>query len=77
MGQAVPVGKALPQGTVTFLLTDIEDSTLHWERDPLGMESHLALHDSIVRANVERHGGTIFKTTGDGAYAAFAGRQTP
>ena len=72
LGQALPDAKTLPQGTVTFLLTDIEDSTLHWERDPHGMESHLARHDAIVRANIERHGGTIFKTTGDGAYAAFA-----
>ena len=28
---------ALPTGTVTFLLTDIEGSTALWERDPGGM----------------------------------------
>ena len=24
----------LPDGTVTFLLSDVEGSTAHWERDP-------------------------------------------
>ena len=28
---------SLPIGTVTFLLTDIEDSTRHWQRSPESM----------------------------------------
>src|SRR5688572_8414527 len=56
--------------TVTFLCTDIEGSTRLWEAHPDAMRDGLARHDAIVRDAVEKHGGQIFKTTGDGAYAA-------
>ncbi len=65
MGQA-------PSGTVTFLFTDIEGSTRLWEEQPEAMRTALARHDALVRAAVAAHGGTIVKTTGDGAHAAFA-----
>src|SRR5262245_9279900 len=72
-GHAAPTTSEprLPQGTVTFLLTDIEDSTSLWERNSQGMEAALARHDAILRSGIERLGGIIFKTTGDGAYAVF------
>ena len=35
---------ARPTGTVTFLFTDIEDSTPRWESDPDGMRRALAVH---------------------------------
>ncbi|HEY5367341.1 MAG TPA: adenylate/guanylate cyclase domain-containing protein, partial [Casimicrobiaceae bacterium] len=58
-------------GIVTFLFTDIEGSTRLWEQDAARMQPALALHDAIVRRAVERHRGTIVKTTGDGVHAAF------
>src|SRR5688500_5187147 len=61
----------LPSGTVTFLFTDIEGSTQHWEKYPEAMKVVLAEHDSILRAAIEAHGGYIIKTTGDGVHAAF------
>jgi len=57
-------------GTVTFLFTDIEGSTERWQRDEL-MSAALAAHDRTIRAAVERHGGIVFKHTGDGVCAVF------
>ena len=62
----------LPNGTVTFLFTDIEGSSKLWEEFPEAMPSALARHDSLLREVVETQGGTVFKTVGDGVYAAFA-----
>ena len=61
-----------PSGTVTFLFTDIEGSTRLWEEQPNAMRTALARHDAILRAAVAAHGGTIVKTRGDGAHAAFS-----
>jgi class 3 adenylate cyclase len=38
-----PEAAALPTGTVTFLLTDIEGSTPLWERHPAAMQAAIAL----------------------------------
>ena len=61
-----------PSGTVTFLFTDVEDSTALWERYPSLMPEVLARHDDALREAIERHGGHIFTTAGDGFGAAFA-----
>ncbi len=62
----------LPQGTVTFLFTDLEGSTRRWEAHPEQMRDALAHHDAIVRGAVESHGGVVFSTMGDGMAAVFA-----
>ena len=62
----------LPSGTVTFLFTDIENSTPLWEKYPEAMKTALAKHDSILKDAVESHNGYIIKTTGDGIHAVFA-----
>lgn len=54
-----------------FLFTDLESSTQLWERHPEQMRSSLARHDAILRAAVERAGGAVVKTTGDGLMAVF------
>lgn len=61
----------LPNGTVTFLFTDIEGSTRLWEADPEAMRQALARHDSLLRHLLESSGGRVFKSTGDGFCAAF------
>ncbi len=61
----------LPQGTVTFLFTDLEGSTRLWEEHPQEMRDALARHNTIVRAAVVSHGGVVFSTMGDGMAAVF------
>ena len=51
-----------PSGTVTFLFTDIEDSTRLWDESPADMAAAVQAHDAIVRAAIERHGGHVFAT---------------
>jgi predicted ATPase len=58
-------------GTVTFLFTDIEGSTERWQRDDRSMSASLEAHDHTIRSVVERHGGIVFKHTGDGMCAVF------
>ena len=62
---------ALPAGTVTFLFTDIEGSTRLWESVPDAMARSLALHDETLRAAVDRNGGIVCATMGDGMAVAF------
>lgn len=54
------------QRLITFLLTDVAGSTPLWDADPPGMAAALADHDALVAAVVERHGGTLVKTKGEG-----------
>jgi class 3 adenylate cyclase len=61
-----------PSGVVTFLFTDIEGSTRRWEADAAGMRQALAAHDEVLHGAIERHGGWLFKHTGDGVCAAFS-----
>ncbi len=58
-------------GTLTFLFTDLEDSTRLWERFPEAMRDALGRHDAILRAAIESSGGSVVKTTGDGMMAVF------
>ncbi|MDT4985077.1 MAG: hypothetical protein QOF95_2567, partial [Pseudonocardiales bacterium] len=61
-----------PSGTVTFLFTDIEDSTRLWDSMPSDMTAAVQVHDVILRSAVERHGGHVFATGGDGFRVAFS-----
>jgi class 3 adenylate cyclase/tetratricopeptide (TPR) repeat protein len=55
----------------TFLGTDIVGSLSHWQRDEAAMSVALARHDQILREVVARHGGHVFKGSGDGVWAVF------
>jgi predicted ATPase/class 3 adenylate cyclase len=61
----------MASGTLTFLFTDLEGSTLLWERFPQAMNGVLERHDSILRTAVTAAGGQVVKTTGDGLMAVF------
>ena len=60
-----------PTGTVTFLFTDIEGSTLAWDRHGDAMDRAQSRHDELVRAAVRSHAGFVFSSAGDGVAAAF------
>jgi class 3 adenylate cyclase len=51
-----------PSGTVTFLFTDLEGSTVLWERHAAFMDAALGVHDEIMRQRAATHGGYIFAT---------------
>ena len=62
----------LPQGTVTFLFTDLEGSTRLWDEHPAAMPAALARHDELVRHAIVAGKGHVVKSTGDGFHAVFA-----
>ena len=59
--------------TLTFLFTDIQDSSRLWDEHPEPMRQSLALHNEIVLSAVADHGGAIVKDRGDGYLAVFGG----
>ena len=62
----------LPHGTVTFLFSDIEDSTIHLRR--LGQAAFATVrsdHHRLLREAVTAHGGREVDTAGDGFFVAF------
>jgi DNA-binding SARP family transcriptional activator len=63
----------LPSGVVTFLLTDIVESSALWERDPAAMTTALRRHDELVGTIAAAHGGLLLKTKleGDATVSVF------
>lgn len=65
--------RELPTGTVTFLFTDIEGSTRLVQR--LGTDAARVVFEDgaeLVRTAIHAYGGVEVRSTGDGAFAAFA-----
>jgi len=60
-----------PSGTVTFLFTDVENSTEWWDQHPGPMRVALERHDGILERAVTAHGGFVFSRGGDGVAVAF------
>jgi predicted ATPase/class 3 adenylate cyclase len=56
----------LPAGMVTFLLTDIADSTRFWDEYPEEMRAAMARHDALVETFARDYGGTIVRPRGEG-----------
>jgi DNA-binding SARP family transcriptional activator len=69
-----PVTTELPSGVVTFLLTDIVESSALWEEQPKAMAAALERHDAIIGGVVAAHGGTLLKSKleGDATVSVFA-----
>ncbi|MFI4978157.1 MAG: LuxR C-terminal-related transcriptional regulator [Solirubrobacterales bacterium] len=65
---------ALPAGTVTFLLSDIEGSTRLWQDEPEGMARAVPEHYALLQEAVARHGGVrpVEQGEGDSIVAAFS-----
>ena len=64
----------LPTGTVTFLFTDVEGSTAHWEQHRDAMRQALMRHDALVEQVVAEHDGHVVRPRGEGdsRFAVFA-----
>ncbi|HUR51916.1 MAG TPA: adenylate/guanylate cyclase domain-containing protein [Mycobacteriales bacterium] len=62
---------ALPTGHVTFLFTDIEGSTRHFERLGDAFAALVERHNRLLSTAFEGHGGTVLKTEGDALFVVF------
>src|SRR5215510_5792178 len=60
-----------PSGTVTFLFTDIENSTQLAREHPEAWEATKARHHAILREVIELNNGFVFQVIGDAFCAAF------
>lgn len=56
----------LPNGVITFCMSDIEGSTQLWESRPQTMAQAITRHDELIAAIVEAHGGQLVKSMGEG-----------
>jgi predicted ATPase/class 3 adenylate cyclase/DNA-binding CsgD family transcriptional regulator len=65
---------ALPAGTVTFLLTDVEGSTRLWEHTADAMPAAVARHYEILDEAITAHGGVrpVEQGEGDSVVGAFS-----
>jgi class 3 adenylate cyclase len=65
----------LPEGIITFLMTDIEGSSRMWERDAEAARRSLLLHDILVDSGVEKNRGVVIRPRGEGdsRFAVFSG----
>src|SRR5579862_5890595 len=64
--------QSAPSGTVTFLFSDIEGSTVRWDTNREAMQAAVRRHDELMRAAIEGNAGFVFKTIGDAFCAAFS-----
>ena len=63
---------AAPDGTVTIMFSDIEDSTVLTERlGDQAWQDLLRKHNALIREQLQAHGGYEVKTMGDGFMVAF------
>jgi len=72
MVERVRADVSLPQGTVTFLFTDIEGSTRLLQELGDAYADVLADHRRTLRDEFARHGGVEVGTEGDSFFVAFA-----
>jgi predicted ATPase/class 3 adenylate cyclase len=56
----------MPSGTVTFLFTDVQDSTRLWEQNPAAMRQSLVLHDELIESLAQQHNGYLVRPRGEG-----------
>lgn len=66
---------ALPEGTVTFLFTDIEGSTRLLQSLGDSYAVALGAHQELLRTAIAQFGGREFGTQGDAFFIAFASAQ--
>ena len=56
----------LPDGVVTFLMTDVVESTPMWLQSRAQMYAAMKRHDQLLAAAIEGNGGIVLKERGEG-----------
>jgi class 3 adenylate cyclase len=59
-------GEVLPDGVVTFLMTDVVESTPIWLQKRAQMYAAMKRHDQLLTAAIEGNGGVVLKERGEG-----------
>src|SRR5438445_4683035 len=62
----VEEGSSLPDGIVTFLMTDVVESTPLWIASRASMYQAMRRHDQLLTSAIESNGGTVLKERGEG-----------
>ena len=62
----VDEGSTLPDGIVTFLMTDVVESTPMWLQSRASMCQAMRRHDQLLTAAIEANGGIVLKERGEG-----------
>jgi class 3 adenylate cyclase len=57
---------SLPDGVVTFLMTDVVESTPMWLQSRAQMYAAMKRHDHLLTGAIERNGGIVLKERGEG-----------
>jgi class 3 adenylate cyclase len=63
---AVTTSNSLPDGIVTFLMTDVVESTVMWIHSRAQMYAAMRRHDQLLSAAIEANGGIVIKERGEG-----------
>ena len=63
---------AAPVGEVVLMFTDVQSSTLLWDKHPTDMAVALDLHNNLIREKLRQHGGYEVKTIGDAFMVVFS-----
>jgi class 3 adenylate cyclase len=59
-------GELLPDGVVTFLMTDVVESTPIWLQKRAQMYAAMKRHDQLLTGAIEGNGGIVLKERGEG-----------
>jgi class 3 adenylate cyclase len=63
---AAETANSLPDGIVTFLMTDVVDSTALWISSRAQMYAAMRRHDQLLTTAIESNGGIVLKERGEG-----------
>lgn len=66
-----------PTGTITFLFTDVEDSTVLWEQHPEAMRTAMKHHDTLIEGIVADLSGFVVRPRGEGDSRFVVFQQAP
>jgi class 3 adenylate cyclase len=62
----VEEASSLPDGIVTFLMTDVVESTPLWIQSRASMYQAMRRHDQLLTSAIEANGGIVLKERGEG-----------